>query len=56
MSFRFVLNALDAAPGICRVQRISVFVLEYVSASLGLVAMEWAVVGAIGTPYEDRTD
>lgn len=31
------------------------FVLEYVSSSLELVAREWAVVGAIGTSYEDRT-
>lgn len=49
-----MLDALDAAPGICRGLNISVLVLEYVSASLGLVAVEWAIVSAIGVLYEDR--
>lgn len=56
VSVRFVLNELDVTPCICKGLRISVFVLEYVLASLGLVAVEWAVVGAIGAPYGDRID
>lgn len=46
-------SCLDAAPGIRKVLNISVLVLEYVSASLGLVVLEWAVLSAIGVLYED---
>lgn len=46
-------SCLDAAPGIPKVLNISVLVLEYGSASLGLLVPEWAVWSAIGVLYED---
>ncbi len=56
MSFRFELNALMPLRLSVGVKESGYLFLSYVSASLGLVAVVWAVVGAIGAPYEDRTD